>query len=317
MFRVENRILSLKRIRPDSTIGVFAPGFFPDETKLRNGLAYLRDRGFRLTEGESLYQRHGYFAGTDQVRINDLHKLFADPDVDAIICARGGWGTLRLLNSIDYELIRKNPKLFVGYSDVTTLQLAFWTRSGLPSISGPMVAVEMGSGIEEFTADHFWEQVFNEKRSYRVRFTDHGASVWQGGRAQGLLLGGCLSMMSHQLGTIYSPDYTGCLLYIEDIGEEPYKIDRYLAHLKTAGVFDNISALIIGTFIDCVDTNEKRNSFTVEEVLMDYFMNAAYPVVYNFPYGHGDIKLSMPVGIPGELDTETGYLSWGNPWSVV
>jgi muramoyltetrapeptide carboxypeptidase len=306
--------VNLKRIRPDSAIGVLAPAFFPDETKMKNGLEYLKNRGFRIIQGESLHLKHGYFAGPDAVRINEILGMFADPAIDAIICARGGWGALRLLQQLDYDLIRRHPKLFVGYSDITTLQLAFWAKAGLPSLSGPMVAVEMGNGIQPFTADHFWGQVFNEKPYYTFSLNDPVITVWKHGRARGTLLGGCLSMLAHQLGTSYSPDYSGSILYIEDIGEEPYKIDRYLAHLKAAGVFDKISALIIGNFIDCTDADEKRNSFTVEEVLLDYFMNTPFPVIYNFPYGHGDIKVTMPIGVPAEIDTETGEIRWGNPW---
>lgn len=302
----------LTRLPQGGTIGIIAPGFFTDPVRLQKGIEYLNIQGFSVIKGKSLEAKYGYFAGNDELRLNDLHEMFANPKVDAIICARGGWGALRLLDKIDYNLIRRHPKVFVGYSDITTFQLAFWQKCGLPSLSGPMVAVEMANGINDFTAQHFWNQLFNHESHYHFTFSETPVQVWQAGQAQGRLLGGCLSMLAHQSGTAYSPDYSGSILYIEDVGEEPYRIDRYLAQLKLAGVFEQINGLIIGEFSDCEDKNPARNSFTIEEVLREYFADSRYPVIYNFPYGHGAVKVSMPLGVEAVLDTGTGAVSWEN-----
>ncbi len=293
----------LRKLNPNGTFGVLAPAFPPDQEKLKNGIAYLESKGFSVVQGASLTARHGYFAGSDALRLQDLHQLYADPEVDAIICARGGWGTLRLLDSIDYKLIKKNPKLLVGYSDITTLQLAFYTKAGIPSLSGPMVAVEMGSGILPFTETSFWDLIFNREDIYTLPFDREEVAVWNEGQAEGVLLGGCLSMVTHQLGTPYSPDYNGSILFLEDVGEAPYKIDRYLAQLKQAGTFKQISALILGNFIDCEEEENGNSGFTCEQVLRDYFAGAPFPVVYNFPYGHGKRKVSLPLGVRAILDT--------------
>lgn len=304
--------MALRPIKSGSKLGILAPAFPPDSEKLRKGIDYLLGLGYEIDLGDSLTARHGYFAGNDSLRLNDLHRMFNDPDIDAIICARGGWGGLRLLDQIDYDLIKNNPKLLVGYSDVTTLQLAIWQKAGIASISGPMVAVEMGTGILPFTSDHFWNQVGNSKKFYAFDYSKEDIETWTEGVASGTLLGGCLSMVAHQLGTPYSVDYKDAILFLEDVGEEPYKIDRYLAHIRQAGIFDKIKGLILGDFIDCEDNDADRTSFTLNEVLRDYFGQAKFPVIYNFPYGHGMKKFSMPLGAQATLDANHKQLKLQN-----
>ncbi len=300
----------LQKLEPNGTIGIIAPAFVPNATRLERGIDYLKKRGFKIKRGHSLSERYGYFAGKDRVRVEDLHDMYTDPEVQAILCARGGWGTLRLLDQIDYLLIQNHPKLLVGYSDITTLQLAIWQQASVPTLSGPMVAVEMGNQILPFTERHFWDQVIDPSKTFSFNFADTDTEIWQQGTAHGLLLGGCLSMVSHQLGTPYSPDYRGAILFLEEVGEEPYKVDRYLAHLRQAGLFDQIEGLILGNYIDCSDDNPDRHSFSVQEVLKEYFGNRPYPVLYNFPYGHGDFKLSMPIGVTAKIDTFAGQIEW-------
>jgi muramoyltetrapeptide carboxypeptidase len=302
----------LKKLSTGSTISVIAPAFPANPEKIELGITYLESRGYKVKRGKSLQGNFGYLSTSDEQRAHDLNNSFADPQIDAIICARGGWGGLRILDMLDYKTIAQNPKALVGYSDITTLQLAIWTKCKIPSISGPMVAVEMASGILDFTEEHFWKQINNPHTFYDIDLAKLDIKTWNPGTCEGTLLGGCLSMVSHQLGTPYSPDYKGSILFIEDVGEEPYKIDRYLAHLKQAGIFNNINGLIIGQFLDCTDDGEK--SFTVEEILHQYFDTATFPVLYNFPYGHGMKKISMPVGIETNLDTSKGLLSFKNPF---
>jgi muramoyltetrapeptide carboxypeptidase len=280
---------------------------------MKNGIAYLKDRGFMIKCGSNLGKQYGYFAGTDEERISDLHTMIADADIDAIICARGGWGGLRLINKIDYSLIRKNPKPIIGYSDITTLQLAIWAKTKIPSFSGPMVGVEMGKGIESFTADHFWGQLTNTKSKYRFDFSESETAIMRGGKATGFLVGGCLSQVTTLLGTPYCPNFNNAIMFIEDVGEKPYKIDRYLAHLFQAGVFNVISGLILGEFLDC-EPEENENSFTLPEIFEHYFSKARYPVLRNFPYGHGDIKFTLPIGVRCQLHAEKGKMTLENPF---
>jgi muramoyltetrapeptide carboxypeptidase len=302
----------LKKLTTGSTIAVIAPAFPPNPEKTELGITYLEGLGYKIKRGKSLQGNFGYLSSTDEQRAAEVNNSFADPQVDAIICARGGWGGLRILDMLDYKTIAQNPKTLVGYSDITTLQLAIWAKCSVPSISGPMVAVEMATGILDFTEQHFWGQMNNFDKSYSIDLTEIKSEIHKEGYAEGTLLGGCLSMVSNQLGTPYSPNYNNAILFIEDVGEEPYKIDRYLAHLKQAGILNSISGLIIGEFLDCTDDGEK--SFTVEEILHQYFDDLDYPVIYNFPYGHGMKKVSMPIGSKTKLDTKNSLLIFENPF---
>lgn len=306
--------MKLKRLTPNGTIGVIAPAFRPNGQRLEKGIQYLTDLGYKIKRGESLKKEFGYFAGSDADRLSDLHTMFADDETDIIICARGGWGCLRLLDQIDYQLIANNPKAFIGYSDITTLQLAFWQKCQLPSITGPMVAIEMGAGIWPYTADHFWNLLNLEDKTFELSFRSNDVQIWNPGRAQGRLLGGCLSLVAHQLGTPYMPDFTHSILVLEDIDEEPYKIDRYLAQLRQAGVLETLSGVVLGNFIDCEDKNEQRNSYTVEQILKEYFGHRDYPVIFDFPYGHGMKKVSLPIGMKAVLDTGAHTLKIENPF---
>ena len=303
----------IKSIKSNSTIGVISPAWTPIEGRLKSGLQYLENRGFNVKIGKNVGKKHGYFAGTDEERLADIHDMFTDPEIDMIVCTRGGWGGLRLVNKIDYELIRKNPKLLIGYSDITTLQLALWTKAALPSLSGPMVGVEMGKGILSFTEQHLWSQIHNEKSFYYFNYQQTDTSVLRPGNSQGVLLGGCLALVCHLIGTDYSPDYSGTILFLEDVGEKPYKIDRYLAHLKQTGIFNQINGLILGDFMDCT-ADKDEVSFHLDEILDEYFSEAPYPVIRNFPYGHGDFKFSMPIGVNTVLDTGRGELRFKNPF---
>ena len=301
----------MKQINQNSTVGIISPAYIPIDERFQSGLRYLKEKGLNVITGNNIGKEHGYFAGTDGERIDDLHQMFSDPQVDMILAARGGWGGLRLLDRIDFDLIKQNPKIFIGYSDITTLHLAIYEKTGIPSLSGPMLAVEMGKGILPFTEQHFWDQIFNKESIYTFDYKQTDTIIMSAGKAEGILLGGCLSLVTHLLGTPYSPDYTEAILFLEDVGEKPYKIDRYFAHLKQAGVFDQIKGLILGDFIDC-EAEEGEVSFNLDELINDYFSDKSYPIIKQFPYGHGDIKFSMPIGVNASLDTESGELRLAN-----
>lgn len=308
---------SLLPVKQNGTIGVLAPAFPANPQKIDKGIDYLLTKGFKVKRGKSLTARHLYFSGSDELRVADLENFYRDPEVDMILCARGGWGTLRLLDKIDYSLIAENPKPLIGYSDITTLQLAFLEKAHLPSFSGPMVAVEMANGIDPFTEQHFWQQIFNPNPWYEFSLAGENVQVWRSGEAQGPLIGGCLSMLAHQMGTPFMPVLRNAILFLEDVGEAPYKIDRYLAQLKQAGIFDQVSAVILGQFLDCTDDNEDRKAVSLETILHDYFDQRDYPVIYNFPYGHGMRKFTMPIGVMAYLDTEKQTLKLENPFRLM
>lgn len=294
---------------------MIAPAYRAADEKLDQGIRYLENLGFQIRKGSALHKSYGLFAGNDEERVNDLHAMFADPEVKAIFSARGGWGGLRLVDRVDFDLIRKNPKIFVGYSDITTLQLAIYHKTGLVTFSGPMVAVEMASAMPEFTAANFWPLLFNEQDVFHFDFETNQIETINPGSVSGKLLGGCLSLITAQLGTPFFPDFTDAILFIEDIGERPYKIDRYLAQLKQAGVLDQICGVIIGEFIDCQNPEEETNSLSLEEILHHYFTRYNYPVINGFPYGHKMRKATLPLGAVTHIDTDTRLVSIENPFS--
>jgi len=298
---------------PDNgNIFVTAPAFPPNPKQLEKGILYLEKKGYHIQKGKSLSGHYGYLSATDTRHAHELNEAFGSDSIDAIICARGGWGCLRYLDLLDYETIARNPKVLVGYSDITFLQLAIWKKCEIPSISGPMVAVEMGRGIEPFTEKFFWDLI-HARKAFSIDLTQNEIRIRKPGVANGRLLGGCLSMMAHLLGTPYSPDYKNAILFIEDVGEAPYKIDRYLAQLKQAGIFKQASGIILGQFLDC--KTENNAGFDIAELIAQYFDDLDCPVLENFPYGHGMKKISMPIGAATTLDTPKATLTFQSIWN--
>ncbi len=295
------------KLKKGDTIGVVSPASPMIEERLEKGIAYLEEKGFRVILGEHVRDRWGYLAGTDEARAADLHAMFANPEVKAVISTRGGYGTPRLLTLLDYDLIRKNPKFFVGYSDLTTLQLAIFKKTGLVTYSGPMVAVEMGKGIDPLTEAHFWPHLL-EGENYREfpPVKDAPLVAMHPGKATGTLLGGCLSMVNPILGTPFQPDFEGSILVLEDVGEEPYRIDRYLSQFRAAGILQRAAGIIFAQFVDC-EPGESP-SLTVDEILADYTRDLAIPVVKNFLYGHQDRKFTIPLGATVTLDADSGRI---------
>lgn len=295
-------------LQPGDLIGVISPASPPKPEKqeiYQKGLAYLRGLGYRVVEGAHVLDQYGYLAGVDEHRAADLNAMFRDPEIKAIICSRGGYGTPRLLDMIDYEAVRDNPKIFVGYSDITTLQLALYSRSGLVSFSGPMVGVEMGNGILPFTEKQFWRMISGGQRmTLKADTGGYQAQVLHGGAAEGILLGGCLSMINPLVGTPYLPDLEGAILFIEDIGEDVYGIDRYLVQLRYAGILERLNGLIIGQFTEMESEETGKPTLSLDQVLEKYTASLDIPILGNFPYGHQDYKYTMPIGGRVRLDAD-------------
>lgn len=288
------------------TVGIVTPGSPMLVERLEKGLDYLQKKGFRPLLGDHVYDSRGYLAGKDSDRARDLLAMFANPEVRAIFSTRGGYGTGRLLELLDYDLIARNPKIFLGYSDLTAIHLAIWKHTGLVTFSGPMVAVEMGLGIHPFTERYLWKtigpDVGSELFPSSEKFRLHALAS---GRARGILLGGCLSVLVSLLGTPHLPDFSGAVLILEDVGEEPYRIDRYLSQLRSAGILSQITGVILGEFLDC-QGKEGQPTLSLQEIFADYFGPLGVPVVSGFPYGHGPRKFTVPVGVEVELDANKG-----------
>ena len=304
------KILKPKSLKKNATIGVVSPASRPtDESRYKKGIDYLINLGYNVVESKHVLQEYGYLAGKDENRAQDLNLMLNDSQIDAIFCSRGGYGTPRIINDLDFEAIRKNPKVFVGYSDITSINLAILAQTGLITFSGPMVAVEMGKGIDPFTEDNFWKTLTSqEKLGLLNNPVGQKLEVYKQGKAKGRLIGGCLSLINTMMGTPYFPDFDGAILFIEDIDEEPYRVDRYLAQFKMAGILDNIAGLVIGQFVDCDPSDPDKPYLNLSQIFDDYFSDLNIPIIANFAYGHVAVKNTMAVGVEAELDTEKGGL---------
>jgi muramoyltetrapeptide carboxypeptidase len=288
---------------PGSTIGIAAPAGPVNKRKLARGINYLTGLGYRVVVGRHVYRRWGYLAGTDQERADDLNHMFADKRIKAIICARGGYGAIRLLDLLDYRTISRNPKVLMGFSDITALGLAIWARTGLVTFNGPMVSIDLKKGVNRFTERNIWS-ILTGKAGKGYVFERRSAwHVVKPGRARGRLLGGCLSLVHPLIGTRYQPDFSGALLFIEDVQEDPYCIDRAFQHLKHAGVLQKLAGLVIGKMTRCVA--RKGPTFSWQEVIADIARHIPGPVVTNVDFGHIPGKLTIPHGVMAEIDTRT------------
>ena len=290
------------RLRPGDLIGIISPAGPVDESELKPDLELLESSGFRIHIAPHVYDRQGYLAGDDEARLSDLHGMFQDRKTKAIFCARGGYGTLRLLDKIDYDLIRENPKIIVGYSDITALLMAINKKTGLITFHGPMVR-----GLSALH-DNSRESLFRLISSNQpVSFSPMAGNPLIVGRATGPLIGGNLSLICHLIGTPFLPSLEGSLLFIEDKGEPLYRIDRMLTHLALAGQLKGIAGLIGGEFIKCGDPS------AVDDLLNTAASELEIPLITGFPIGHGLKNTALPLGIPARLDADSMTLSTLEP----
>jgi len=292
-------------LQSGATIGVIAPASAAKRKTTEAGLQYLRDRGYKIKTAPNLNRGKFFLAGPDAVRLKFLEEFLLDPEVDGIICVRGGYGLIRIVGQIDYERLKKiKPKVFVGYSDITALQMAMAAKLGWVTYSGPMVSSEMGQSLSPFSEEWLWRLIGG--RPYPVELinpADQPLAVFHSGMAEGTLLGGCLSLVTPFLGTSLAPNWKGAILIIEDIGEKTYHLDKHLQILKLHGVFDQIAGMIVGQFTDCFPKNPKR-SFTLEDYLHDVLKGYHFPVITNCAYGHLKRRFTIPFGVRARITTD-------------
>jgi muramoyltetrapeptide carboxypeptidase len=304
------RTLKPKLLRRGDVIGVVAPaGPISDPARIDAGVRYLERMGYRVLAGKHVHLVNGYLAGTDRDRVDDIHAMFRNKHVRAIFCLRGGYGSPRLLTRIDYQLVRKNPKIVVGYSDITALQLALWKKCGLVTFHGPMVVSDMAGVIDPLTEESFWALVTEPARHELLRAeggrTHH---TLRAGRARGIVLGGNLSLIAAMMGTPFEPSFRGSLLALEEIGEEPYRIDRMLNQLSQAGVFTSTRGILCGQFTDCEPKDTSRPSASVLEILEQHAASLRKPFLANLPFGHISAKITLPFGVKALVDAASGSI---------
>jgi len=305
-------ILKPRRLKKGDLIGIVTPASpVSDASRIEKGVQYLERLGYSVAVGANVGEVHGYLAGTDEERLSDLHGLFADRRVKAIIALRGGYGTPRLLSQLNYRLISRNPKILVGYSDITALQLALWRKCGLVTFNGPMAAVEMANTIDPYTEEMFWQTLTSTKRVGRISFpADSQPTVLHPGKSLGRLIGGNLSLIVSLMGTRYFPSVTDTVLFLEEIGEEPYRVDRMMTQLRNANLLSTCNAVLTGQFTDCLPKDQSKPSQSVDEILHEAARVAAKPFLANLPFGHLPLKMTLPIGVRVRVDAGTPSIEY-------
>ena len=304
------RILKPKKLQKGDTIGVIAPASPPkDISRVEKGAEYLERLGYRVELGQHVYSKKGYLAGEDSERLNDLHAMFANKDIKAIIAVRGGYGTTRLLNKINYKLIRENPKILVGHSDLTALQMAIYQKSKLVTFAGPMLYGDFGGDIDPFMEENFWKMITSSRKIGKLNNPENEKFfVLVKGRAEGRIIGGNLSIICALAGTGYLPSFKDTILLLEEIREAPYRIDRMFTQLKQIDVFKQISGLILGRFVDCYESDKLKETMTLNEVIADHLASQKIPILYNFKHGHIADSLTIPFGLKCKVNSSRCFV---------
>lgn len=286
-------MLRLPKPPKNARIAVTAPASKVDSTRLQQGIKWLQQQGYEVVVGDTCYSQYHYFSAPDQQRADELMHFFERDDIDAIICARGGFGTIRLLPLLDYSLIAKHPKPLVGYSDITALSWALLAKAGLPTINGSMVAADFG---DPKSTPQNLEQFLQLFRSGNLQLSIPKTSTKTTLKSslKGFLLPGTLSVLSSLLHTPYAPPLDGALLLIEDVTEPSRKIDGYLQHLGLSGLLSRLEALLIGDFADRAKADEADYPAAL---FLDPIAQQQIPLISGWPFGHIPDKRSFPVGI--------------------
>ena len=282
------------RLRTGDTVGIIAPSSCVLKEDVEPGIGYLESCGFQVVLGHSLYSKHRYLAGTDQDRANDINRMFENPKIQALLCARGGYGSIRILDKINYGMIPYNPKILIGFSDSTALQLAMYAKAKLVSYSGLLLTKDItDENINSDTLGSLTNVICHNKFKPAQNFT-----VIKPGIAKGPVIAGCLTIICSLLGTPFCPKMEDAILVIEDVNEEPYRIDRLLAQLRLSGTLSRIGGLVLGTFEDCGNHQNDNHLLEIFEELQEVVQG---PIISGFPYGHGTDRVILPIGIKGKI----------------
>lgn len=297
-----------KKLKIGGTIGIISPASPLEKDKIEKGISFLKDLGYNILEGDHIYERQGYLAGSDKDRALDLNNMFKNKDVDMILCIRGGYGANRILPLIDFDLIRKNPKIFIGFSDITSLSNAIYKKAGLVTFHGPM----LNSDFDPVSLSSFRECLAYGIKPYIIENTENKFGVkleliGNLGAAQGKLLGGNLALIVSLMGTPYDIDFKDNIIFMEDIGEEPYRIDRMLTSLELSGKLSDAAGFVLGQFTNCSLPNYEK-SLTLEQIIEDKILSLNKPTIVNFQSGHSYPKLTLPIGAKVRINGSSGNI---------
>jgi muramoyltetrapeptide carboxypeptidase len=290
-------MISPSYLQPGDTIAVTAPASTVSKKSLEAGLAILKNRGYKVIIGDTVGKNYHNFSATDNIRLAELQSFINQPEVKCIMAARGGYGTTRILDDLDFSHLINKPKWLVGFSDLTA-PIAALNSLGLQAVHGPMLKT---LGLDTASCDsllNVLEGVSNP--AYQIKPNSSNKT----GKAEGLALGGNLCILSHIIGTKYCPDFKDAILFIEDIGEFSYAIDRYVVHLKRAGILESIAGLVVG---DLSDLKETKIPFgkNIKEIILDHCKEYTYPIAFDFSFGHENKNLPIVMGKKIQLSVDT------------
>ena len=291
-----------QRLNKGDTIGIVAPAWSFDKHKFRRGVEKLRALGFRVRYDRSIFSRYWSMAGYDRERAAQINRMFADRGVRAILCAKAGYGSIRTIPYLNKNVIRKNPKIFIGYSDITILLSYLYSVGRMVVFHGPVVSGEIHEDMNSITL-HYLLKAIREPDTFGVTGFSTLGSL-RSGRATGVLVGGNMSLLVSAIGTPYDIDTDNKILFLEDVGEDLETIDHYLMHFKLAGKFKKIRGIVFGRMLGCIDRSGKKHN--IRNVLYDILKDVKVPIIYGFPSGHrvtGGSNVTLPFGVSVTVDS--------------
>ena len=299
-------MLKPKSLKRGHRIGVVSPSYWLEKKGLGNAVTVFQKNGYEVQLGDSVYLKDGPFAGTPQQRANDINQMFSDPNIDAIFCARGGYGANRVLPLLDYDLIQSKPKIFMGYSDITAFLTSITQKTGLVTFHGPMLST-FKNKLVPYNLDTLVNVLSGKEDIRIVEPNKLKPTILKSGKAIGPLWGGNMCLLVNRLGTKNQLNTDRVILFIEDVDENLYAFDRMLFHMKEAGMLENIRGLIVGELTEMKDEIIPFGK-TTDEIILDVCGDLNIPIVTNFPCGHGNYQATLPISLPVELRADNNFV---------
>lgn len=297
-------------LQKGDTIGVISPSSPTyNKSTLIRGVETLKKWGYNVVLSEHINRKNGFFAGTDEERVSDLNEMFGRKDIDGIMTMRGGYGASRILKDIDFDAIRENPKLFLGFSDITALHLAIHKLTGLVTFHGPGMCNFNDEYLTDYTKKYLDKALFSEEPIGEIEMADPKKYLHaiNGGAAEGIIIGGNISMICSTLGTPYEIETEGRILFMEDLNTEPWVMDHMMAHLRNAGKLSGVKGIVIGECVNCEPRVHEPGYYVdtgLEDIFDEYLTPLGVPVLFGLPLGHTDDMATVPLGVTVRVDAD-------------
>lgn len=292
-----------RRLREGDTIGIVAPAWVFDPGNFKEGVDRLKRMGYKVKYDNAIFRKYWSMAGHDKERAAQINRMFADREVKAIFCAQAGYGSIRVIPYLDRKIIRRNPKIFIGYSDITIILYYLYKISRMVVFHGPVVSGEINNNTSSINLDYLVTVLTRPEPLGEIQYST--LRCLKKGVARGILVGGNMPLIISAIGTPYDIDTENKILFLEDIGEDLEVIDNYIMHLKLAGKFRKVKGIVFGRMIDCLD--HSGNKYTIKDILNENLRDVNVPVIYGFPSGHracGDVNITLPLGVSVTVDAE-------------